>query len=236
MQVPRQEIIIDRSGRVVELVIELYRVSQYAQVAKAPVRENADRQLLDVDGLRIKGSHNLQNALAALALGHAVGLPMDDMLAALKAFSGLRHRTQFVAQIDGVDWINDSKATNVGAAIAALVGLPGKHVLIAGGIAKGADFSQLTAIVKQHCRAVVLLGQDADKIEAVMPEGMVVERVADMAAAVAIAAKLAQTGDNVLLAPACASFDMFENFAVRGEIFAREFHALAGNVESLNGN
>jgi UDP-N-acetylmuramoylalanine--D-glutamate ligase len=184
------------------------------------------RKLIEVDDLKIKGTHNLQNALAALALGYAIGLPMHDMLAALKEFSGLRHRTQFVAKINGVNWINDSKATNVGAAIAALVGLPGKHVLIAGGIAKGADFSELTDVVNQHCRAVVLFGKDADSIESVMPEGLVVKRVADMSSAVAAAESLAQPGDNVLLAPACASFDMFENFEQRGDAFIVSVEAL----------
>lgn len=185
-----------------------------------------EQKLIAVDDLKIKGVHNLQNALAALALGFAIGLPMSDMLDALKEFKGLRHRTQFVAQINGVNWINDSKATNVGAAIAALVGLPGKHVLIAGGIAKGADFSALTDVVKQHCRAVVLLGKDAGVIQSVMPEGMVVERVTDMPSAVAAAQTLAQPGDNVLLAPACASFDMFENFEQRGDVFIQSVEAL----------
>ncbi|MCK4833561.1 MAG: UDP-N-acetylmuramoyl-L-alanine--D-glutamate ligase [Gammaproteobacteria bacterium] len=184
------------------------------------------QKLLAVDELKIKGRHNLQNALAALALGHAIGLSMQDMLDALKQFKGLRHRTQFVAQIDGVNWINDSKATNVGAAIAALVGLPGKHVLIAGGIAKGADFSELTEVVKQKCRAVILLGKDAEIIQSVMPEGIPVERVADMGSAVAAATTLAQPGDNVLLAPACASFDMFDDFEHRGDVFIQAVEAL----------
>jgi len=184
------------------------------------------QELLAVDDLKIKGRHNLQNALAALALGHAIGLSMWSMLAVLKQFKGLPHRTQFVARINNVDWINDSKATNVGATIAALVGLPGKHVLIAGGIAKGADFSELTDVVKQHCRAVVLLGQDAEKIQAVIPEETTLKRVIDMRAAVAAAEALAQPGDNVLLAPACASFDMFENFEQRGDVFIQAVEAL----------
>jgi len=186
----------------------------------------ARKKLIAVNELKIKGSHNLQNALAALALGHAIGLPMPDMLAALKQFKGLPHRAQFVAQINGVDWINDSKATNVGATIAALVGLPGKHVLIAGGIGKGADFSELADVVKKHCRAVVLLGKDAEQIQAVLPESVPVKRVLDMHAAVAAADALAQSGDNVLLAPACASFDMFENFEQRGDVFIQAVEAL----------
>jgi len=184
------------------------------------------QSLLTVDELQLKGKHNLQNALAALALGQAAGLPMDAMVAVLKEFKGLAHRTQLVAQIDGVDWINDSKATNVGATIAAIQGLSGKHVLIAGGIAKGADFTDLTDIVEQHCRAVILLGQDADCIAAVMPDNMMVKHVTSMAAAVLAAKELALSGDNVLLAPACASFDMFDSFEHRGDVFIQSVEGL----------
>lgn len=191
-----------------------------------------EQRLIAVDELKLKGSHNLQNALAALALGYAIGLSFDDMLDALKEFKGLSHRTQVIAEINNVTWINDSKATNVGATIAALVGLPGKHVLIAGGEAKDADFSDLTEAVKQHCRAVVLFGKDAEMIRSVMPEGMIVERVEDMQSAVSVAQSLAQSGDNVLLAPACASFDMFENFEHRGDVFMRAVEALRVEVAS----
>ena len=184
------------------------------------------QKLIAVDDLKIKGRHNLQNALAALALGYAIGLPIEDMIVALKQFKGLPHRAQFVAQIDGVNWINDSKATNVGATIAALLGLPNKHVLIAGGIAKGADFAELTDIVRQKCRAVILLGKDAEKIQSVMPAEVTVKRVNDMQSAVIAAQALAQQGDNVLLAPACASFDMFENFEQRGDVFMQLVEAL----------
>lgn len=190
------------------------------------------QDLIAVDQLKIKGRHNLQNALAALALGYAIGLPMDSMLEALAEFEGLPHRTQFVAEINGVNWINDSKATNVGAAIAALVGLPGKHVLIAGGIAKGADFFELSEVIKQHCRAVVLMGQDAAMIAAVVPEEVPVKTVSDMRSAVIAAQAMAQTGDNVLLAPACASFDMFENFEHRGEQFIEAVKNLSSGERS----
>jgi len=191
------------------------------------------QHLIDVNKLKIKGIHNLQNALAALALGYATGLPLDSMLDTLKEFKGLPHRTQFVAQINGVNWINDSKATNVGATIAALVGLPGKHVLIAGGEAKGADFSDLTEVVKQHCRAVVLMGKDAAALKSVMPEGVPVETAVDMQAAVQAAQLLAKAGDNVLLAPACASFDLFDNFEHRGDAFIQAVeNLLAGGLSS----
>ena len=192
----------------------------------------AEQTLLAVEQLKIKGFHNLQNALAALALGYATGLPLDSMLQTLKEFNGLKYRTQFVAEIDGVSWINDSKATNVGATVAALKGLPGKHILIAGGIAKGADFSELTAVVEQHCRAVVLMGKDADKIKSVLPDDIAVKMVADMPAAVQAARSLAKTGDNVLLAPACASFDMFEGFEHRGDVFIQEVEKLLSGASS----
>jgi len=184
------------------------------------------QQLIAAEQLKIKGRHNLQNALAALALGHAAGLPMASMLSTLTDFKGLPHRAQFVAESNGVSWINDSKATNIGATIAALVGLPGKHVLIAGGEGKGADFSELTEVVRQHCRGVVLLGRDAAIIRAAMPTDMPVETVNDMPAAVKAAQAMAQSGDNVLLAPACASFDMFDNFEHRGEVFIKSVEKL----------
>ncbi len=186
----------------------------------------ADKTLIAVNQLKIKGSHNIQNALAALALGYACGLLIEDMVNTLKEFKGLPHRTQFVAEIEGVNWINDSKATNVGAAIAALTGVPGKHVLIAGGEAKGADFTKLADIAQQYCRAVVLIGKDAKIIKAALPVGLCVESATDMGSAVRAAAKLAQAGDNVLLAPACASFDMFENFEHRGDVFIESVEAL----------
>jgi UDP-N-acetylmuramoylalanine--D-glutamate ligase len=184
------------------------------------------QRLIAVDELSIKGSHNVQNALAALALGHAIGLPMVSMLNTLKEFKGLSHRTQLVATVNGVDWINDSKATNVGATIAALVGLPGKHVLIAGGDAKGADFSELTEVIAQHCRAVVLMGKDAAKIASIIPQGILVEQVVDMQSAVLAAQVFSQPGDTVLLAPACASFDMFNGFEHRGDVFVAAVESL----------
>ncbi len=183
-----------------------------------------------MDQLKIKGLHNLQNALAALALGYAVGLPLDNMVKTLSEFKGLPHRTQFVAEIEGVSWFNDSKATNVGATIAALTGLSGKHVLIAGGEGKGADFSELTEVIKRHCRGVVLMGRDAALIEAAVPAGMPLKRVSDMRGAVLAAQALALRGDNVLLAPACASFDMFDNFEHRGDVFIESVEILASQV------
>ncbi len=186
--------------------------------------------LLPVRELKVRGAHNQSNALAALALGHAVGLPMAAMLDTLKAFTGLAHRCQWVGERRGVSYYDDSKATNVGAALAAIEGLgadiDGKLVLIAGGDGKGADFSSLRKPVAAHCRAVVLLGRDADKLAAVLEGAVEIVRVDSLQAAVEQAAALAQSGDAVLLSPACASLDMFKNFEERGRLFAQAVEAL----------
>ena len=185
-----------------------------------------DEQLVETSALKIRGKHNLANALAALALGQSIGLPMPAMLQALKQFPGLPHRTQWVVELNGVSWYNDSKGTNVGATLAAIEGLPGKHVLIAGGQGKGADFSLLAAAVKQRCRALVLIGEDADKIAAAIEDAVPVEYADTMESAVKLAAGLAQKGDNVLLSPACASFDMYQGFEQRGDAFIQAVQEL----------
>jgi UDP-N-acetylmuramoylalanine--D-glutamate ligase len=186
----------------------------------------ADKMLLSTAELKIRGQHNFANALAALALGSSLDLPMKAMLDALKEFPGLEHRTQWVAEINGVNWFNDSKGTNVGATLAAIEGLPGKHVLIAGGQGKGADFSPLREIAGQRLRGVVLFGEDAEKIAQALDRAVPVEFAADLEQAVRLAAGLAQQGDNVLLSPACASFDMFKGFAHRGEVFMKAVREL----------
>jgi UDP-N-acetylmuramoylalanine--D-glutamate ligase len=175
--------------------------------------------LLPVSKLKILGQHNWSNALAALALGRAVGLPHKAMLETLRGYSGLPHRSQWVAEIKGVTWINDSKATNPGATLAALEGLERPVVLIAGGQGKGADFSVLQSAVERHAKAVVLLGEDADEIAQKLTGTVPIVRVASMAEAVAQSASLAGRRDYVLLSPACASFDMFSGYAERGRCF-----------------
>jgi UDP-N-acetylmuramoylalanine--D-glutamate ligase len=185
-----------------------------------------DKQLVETSALKIRGKHNLANALAALALGQSIGLPVPAMLEALKQFPGLPHRTQWVADLNGVSWYNDSKGTNVGATLAAIEGLPGKHVLIAGGQGKGADFSLLAEAAKQRCRALVLIGEDADKIASAIEGAVPVEYADTMESAVKLAAGLAQKGDNVLLSPACASFDMYQGFEQRGETFIQAVREL----------
>lgn len=179
------------------------------------------RRLLETAGLKVVGRHNQANVLAALALGEAMGLAEDAMLAAAADFPGLPHRTEWVLRHNGVDYINDSKGTNVGAALAAIEGLSGPLVLIAGGQGKGADFAPLGDAVADKVRAVVLIGADAPVIAAALGERVPVYRERDMVAAVARAAGLAVPGDQVLLSPACASFDMFPGFEARGEAFKR---------------
>ncbi len=177
-------------------------------------------RLLPASRLRLAGRHNIANALAALALGTAVGLPMAAMLAVLPEFIGLAHRCQWVAQTHGVTWYNDSKATNVGASVAAIEGMPGRVVLIAGGQAKGQDFAPLKEAVEQHCRAVVLIGEDAAQIQEALADCVPVTQAENMADAVGQAKRMAEAGDSVLLSPACASFDMFSGFEERGRQFA----------------
>ncbi|KUM41635.1 UDP-N-acetylmuramoylalanine--D-glutamate ligase [Pseudomonas sp. EpS/L25] len=187
--------------------------------------------LLDVEELKIRGTHNHSNALAALALGQAAGLPLDSMLEALRAFRGLEHRCQWVGEVAGVNYYNDSKATNVGAALAAVEGLgddiAGQLVLIAGGDGKGADFSALREPIGRYCRAVVLLGRDAARIAEILPATVREVRVTTLDEAVAESRRLAQPGDAVLLSPACASLDMFRNFEERGRLFAQAVGDLA---------
>ena len=178
-------------------------------------------RLMPVDELRVPGRHNVANALAALALGHAVGWPLAAMLDGLRRYGGLPHRTQRVGERRGVTWINDSKATNVGAAVAAIEGLSGTLVLIAGGDGKGADFGPLRSALTGRARAAVLLGRDREALAALLDGVCPTFLVDDMEEAVAVAAGLARAEDTVLLSPACASLDMFASYAARGEAFTQ---------------
>ncbi len=175
--------------------------------------------LLSVATLGISGRHNHANALAAMALADAIDLPPAVQRSVLETFCGLPHRTQRVAEQDGVVWYNDSKGTNVGAALAAIAGLGRPVVLIAGGLGKGQDFTPLRAALARHGRAAVLIGRDAPLIEAALAGAVPCVHAPDMEAAVMQARTLAQRGDAVLLSPACASFDMFENYQHRGALF-----------------
>jgi UDP-N-acetylmuramoylalanine--D-glutamate ligase len=184
-------------------------------------------RLIAADELGIRGSHNALNALAALALGAAAGLSRDGMLAALRAFTGLPHRMQAIGERRGVRWYNDSKRTNVGATLAALGGLPGRVVLIAGGLGKGQDFAPLREVAAVKARAVILIGRDAPLIEAALNDAASIHYAGDMREAVERAAALARPGDSVLLSPACASFDMFSGYEDRGRRFVAAFAGLA---------
>jgi UDP-N-acetylmuramoylalanine--D-glutamate ligase len=219
-----------------------------------PLLMRRGEPLLPLSRLRIQGLHNAANAMAALAMCEALTLPDQPVLAALAAFGGLPHRAQWVADIDGVHYVNDSKGTNVGATVAAVGGMSGPLVLIAGGDGKNADFSALREAFVGKVRHVVLIGRDGPRIAAALSgrsplpgrrdlspggrahEGSVptaekgsvpsIEFAADMAAAVSAARAAARPGDTVLLSPACASFDMFRDYAQRGEAFVKAVRSL----------
>jgi UDP-N-acetylmuramoylalanine--D-glutamate ligase len=184
-------------------------------------------RLIRAAALKIPGTHNLANALAALAIGTLLRLPREAMLCTLAGFAGLPHRTQFIKESASVRWYNDSKGTNVGACAAALEGLAGgdgtRTVLIAGGVGKGADFAPLAPAVARYARAVILLGQDAPLIAKALGDALgdkvPLIQARDMDDAVLLAAGCAEPGDRVLLSPACASFDMFKDYQQRGEMF-----------------
>ena len=179
--------------------------------------------LARVDALALPGRHNVGNALAALALGHAMGLSMVAMMGGLLEFSGLMHRCELIAQPLGVRWFNDSKGTNVGATCAAIRGLGGSRnvVLIAGGEGKDADFSPLAGACAGRVKLAVLYGQDAGRIADAIGHAVAVTRVSDLNSAVAQAHTVAREGDVVLFSPACASFDMFSNYEERGRALCR---------------
>ncbi len=175
--------------------------------------------LMPVADIPLSGKHNLANTLAAFALATALSRDTTAMAAAVRAFRGLAHRTQVVGCRDNVSWINDSKGTNVGATAAALAGLDGRVVLIAGGDGKGANFSALAPIVRDKARAVVLIGRDGPQLAAALKGCCPLHFARDMDEAVQIAQQCARAGDHVLLSPACASFDMFRNYSHRGDVF-----------------
>ena len=182
--------------------------------------------LISTADIAMYGRHNYANALAALAAGELLGFDAASMLQVLSEFPGLPHRMQFVARKAAVAYINDSKATNVAAAVAAISSVEGTIVLLAGGLGKGGDFSGLAAALEHKLRAAVLFGTDAPKIAAALDTVMPVYFASDMDDAVRQAAAYAESEDTVLLAPACASFDQFDNYAARGDAFRRAVEAL----------
>jgi UDP-N-acetylmuramoylalanine--D-glutamate ligase len=185
--------------------------------------------LLDISRMKIAGLHNAANALASLALGEAAGLPMAAMLAALESFPGLPHRSEWIADVAGVRFVDDSKGTNVGATLAAVAGMPGPLVMIAGGIGKGQDFAPLRQAFAAKVRHAVLIGRDAPALAAALQGVCPTETMVSMQDAVVAAARAAHKGDTVLLSPACASFDMFRDYGHRGDVFAAAVRELGGS-------
>ncbi|MCC2636705.1 MAG: UDP-N-acetylmuramoyl-L-alanine--D-glutamate ligase [Moraxellaceae bacterium] len=187
-------------------------------------------KLLPVSAMKIRGDHNVANALAALALGEAVNLPLATMLQTLREFAGLPHRCELVAEQDGVAWYNDSKGTNVGSTLAAINGLgnavTGKLILIAGGVGKGQDFTPLSAPLAKYAKALVLIGEDGPKIGAAVADAVPKVSATTLRDAVEKARALAGSGDAVVLSPACASFDMFKNYEDRGQQFVATVRAV----------
>jgi len=195
------------------------------------------QRLMPADALRIRGRHNAANALAALALATAAGAPLAPMLHGLREYRGEPHRVECIAILDGVEAYDDSKGTNVGATVAALDGLgldkaPGKLVVILGGEGKGQDFTPLAAPLARCARAVALIGRDAPAIRAAVEQacadaGVPLHDCADLPTATRWCFAQARSGDAVLLSPACASLDMFRNYAHRAEVFVDTVRALA---------
>ena len=215
------------------------------KLAKGEQHEIVLQRLMPADALRIRGRHNASNALAALALATAVGCPLAPMLHGLREYRGEPHRVELVATVGGVDAIDDSKGTNVGATVAALTGLgadlsPGKLVVILGGDGKGQDFAPLAEPLSRHARAIALIGRDAPALATVTqglhrPDGaaIVVASHDSLEAAARWCFEQAQTGDAVLLSPACASLDMFRNYAHRAEVFIQTVQAIAADRGEL---
>ena len=226
------------------LELKAKRRCKKADVDDEPLRL---KRLMPADALRIKGRHNASNALAALALSTAIDIPMGTLLHGLREYKGEPHRMQSVAIVEGVEYIDDSKGTNVGATLAALNGLgqsgtgsassaTAKIILIAGGEGKGQDFSPLSQALARHAKAIILIGRDAPAIRSAIESSGVAIRDADtLERAVELATEIAESGDLVLLSPACASFDMFKDYAHRAQVFVdavSELASLKGQVSA----
>ena len=194
-------------------------------------------RLMRVDQVALKGSHNIANTLAALALGYSVDLPMEGMLDTLKTFKGLPHRCQTIAEVNSVSFINDSKATNVGATIAAIKGLGNRDskniILIAGGQAKGQEFSALASEIAASVKLTILIGENAEQFASILQDSSEYQFSDSLDGAVNQANQYADSGDTVLLSPACASFDMFDGFEHRGHCFKMAVEGLSKVQESI---
>ena len=232
--------LIDENGmawlvRARELDETLKRPGRGAKAAAFEPDELHIQRLMPADALRVRGRHNASNALAALALATSIDCPLAPMLHGLREYEGEPHRVQYIATHHGVDAFDDSKGTNVGATVAALNGLgadrtPGKIAVILGGDGKGQDFAPLAEPVRRHARVVATIGRDAESIESALADtGVPLQRHATLEAATRWCFERAHSGDAVLLSPACASLDMFRNYAHRAEVFVREVHSLVAD-------
>ncbi|WP_254275144.1 UDP-N-acetylmuramoyl-L-alanine--D-glutamate ligase [Halomonas sp. 3H] len=214
-RLPAQDRFTTRPPEAGEWGIGRYRGADWLMHGDAPLMPAAE--------VRLAGRHNQANALAALAMGHRLGLPLPAMCAVLRRFPGLPHRGELVAEAGGVRWINDSKGTNVGATLAAIAGLgptlEGKLILLAGGVGKGADFRPLAEPLARYGREAILFGADAERLARALRGHLPLSEVGELSAAMARAARIAEPGDCVLLSPACASLDQFANYQERGEAF-----------------
>ena len=190
--------------------------------------KSGERILLTRADIQLPGDHNVENVMAALAAGIACGASPDSMRQTVRNFKGVEHRLEFVAEINGVKFFNDSKATNVDAAIKCLEAFAGGVIVILGGKDKGGDYAPLAPLVRERCEHVILIGAAADKIAAALEETKPLHRATTMPEAVEIGLRLGRPGDIVLLAPACASFDMFDNYEHRGRVFKESVRSLIG--------
>jgi len=191
-------------------------------------RDGTETVLLERKVIGLRGNHNIENVLAAAAAARLAGVEPAAIEEGVRTFAGVEHRIEYVATISGVEYFNDSKATNVDAALKALDAFPGKLLVILGGKDKGSDYSLLRESLRSRARMAILIGSAAEKIEAELGGAVPVERAGTLAHALETAAKRAQPGDTVLLAPACASFDQFENYEHRGRVFKQLVRELAG--------
>jgi len=214
----RKRVLFSLDDRGAEYSLTTNAGEEWLQARGEPVIRRRD--------VKLHGRHNLANALAALALGDAAGLSRPAMVAALESFGGLEHRAEWVGEAAGVTYINDSKATNVGACIAALAGMDKPVILIAGGDGKGADFRVLRQVVAEKVKYAVLMGRDAGLLETALTDIVTTVRVENMREAVTTASELAEPGDVVLLAPACSSLDQYRDYQERGRVFTEEMHRL----------
>jgi UDP-N-acetylmuramoylalanine--D-glutamate ligase len=218
---PRSLAMAQPGRKVVTFGLDAPREADFGVVAGDLV--HGKNAIIAVDELRIRGAHNVANALAAAALASTLGVSREALRTGLKTFKGLPHRLELIATRRGVEWYDDSKGTNVGATVAALRGLGKKTVLILGGEGKGQDFSPLREPIREFATAVLLIGRDAPLIANAVGG----ERCPSLEAAVERAGQIAKPGEAVLLSPACASFDMFRDYKHRGDVFAAAVKALA---------